>query len=654
MRSLTFTALAVFLGLEIAAGQPAPPKQPVYYAGPERTFRVEVRAPGIRLGLAGPREFALSPLSEGEKAQLFGSSTRLRTGIHRAVPRVALDLGAWQTASDGTRLWRAALRSPGAVGMRLEFRNFSVGAGNVWIHDGVHSAGPYTGRGPNGDGHFWSGSIAAESVVVEYEPEPGQPADLLPRKPPFEIVNVAHQARAALQATPPSSDGADFCQLDANCYPGWKPAMGMVGLLLFEDGGEQYACSGSLVATRDNSMKPYLLTAGHCINSEASAQSLEVFWDYQTASCGAPPPTTYGTVNSQGADLVAWGTLQGGDYSLLLLKSVPAGVTFAGWDPTDPPMLADVTGIHHPAGSWKRISFGQRTADATVQIGSDIAPASLYLQVQWNNGVTQPGSSGSPLFTSPGVIVGTLTWGVEDPPLTACEIVPNYSGYARFSNTYQNLQSYLEDWPAATVTPAPASLSFSVTNGSAPSPQSVQLTTQSTGQVAFKIRSDASWIGVSSLSGQISATSPAAVKISVDPKQVPQPGQYTGTVTLLAGTAAPQLINVALTVTQPQSNVIVSINPATVTAVDGLWNFQIQLSETAGVATTLTAIKINGADYSSNIAAWFGGNALPPNGNAQATLHAAGIPAGLQFFEFWGTDAASGQQWYRLVSATFQ
>jgi hypothetical protein len=621
-----------------------------------------------------PREFALPSLSESERALLAGPGTRLRTGIHRQVSSDLWRAGAWQTAPDGTPVWRVALRSPGAVAIRMEFRNFQVGAGRVWLHNGAQFAGPYSEGGPYGDGHFWSAAVASMaasgSVILEYEPAAG--SDPPSGDPPFGIANIAHRARGISQSTAPqsttpqsaaaqpadagTSDGADYCQLDPNCYASWQPAMAMVGEMEFEDGGSEYLCSGSLVATRDNSMKPYLLTAGHCINSEAAARTVEVFWTYQTSSCGATPPASNAssTKSTLGADLIDSGTIEQGDYSLLLLKDIPTGVVFSGWDPSDPPMQAALVGIHHPAGSWKRISFGERTGDATVEIGSDTAPGNLYLEIQWDQGRVQPGSSGSPLFSSPGVIVGTLTYGPEDPPLTACEISPSVAGYGRFSNTYQNLQSYFEDWPAATVTPAPASLNFHILNNAAPAAQTVQLTSQTTGQVAFRIRSDAPWIGVSATSGQISAASPAAVKISVDPSQVPQPGQYAGTVTLLAGTAAPQFINVTATVTAPESNVSATVTPAVVTQVNGAWNFQMQLAETAGVATQLTALKINGTDYSGNIGAWFGTTQIAAHGSIQASLAASGVAAGPQYFEFWGIDGASGQTWYRVASTTFR
>ncbi len=661
MRYLTTAFVALTLGGGIAGAQPAPRKEPVHFSGPALAARVEAPPPGLRLGLARPREFALSALSESEKARLAVRGPRLRTGIHRD-PAGLMQVGAWQTASDGTPLWRAALRSSGAAGLRVEFRNFSVGDGKVWLYDGSQIAGPYSGRGPFDDGHFWSASVASESVVLEYQPAGDAGSD-----PPFEVVNLVHQTRrAAAFADPqmpgdPPPDPADFCMLDPNCYPTWKPAMSMVGIVSLLDGGDEYLCSGSLVATRDNSMKPYFLTAGHCVSTEDVARTVEVFWKYQTSSCGgfAPVSRYVGEMSPVGSHLIGAGTIAEGDYSLLLLPSVPADVTFAGWDTGDPEVTASVAGIHHPAGSWKRISFGERAGDVDAQIVDDAgvletAPAALYLQIQYDQGRTQPGSSGSPLFSSPGVVVGTLTWGLESDELSVCEIQPFYSGYGRFSNAYNNLQAYFEDWPAATVTPAPASLNFSVVNKATPAAQTVQLTTGTASKIAFQARPDASWIGVSATGGQISASAPVALKISVDTSKLSLPGQYSGTVSVLAGSAAPQFINVSVTVQTQQSSVLAVVTPAVVVASNGVWSFQMKLAETAGVSTTVTALKIGGTDYSGYITQWFGTNHLAANGTIQASLRASGVNGGPQYFEFWGVDDASGQTWYRVASATFQ
>jgi lysyl endopeptidase len=643
----------------IAGAQTFTRKEPAVYAGTEVASRVAARPPGIRLGLRKANEFALAPLSAAETARLAEPGALIRIGVHRPVPAAALSTGAWETTTEG-RVWRMALRSPGSEGIRVEFRSFSVGNGKVWVHNGSQAAGPYSGRGLFDDGHFWSATVFSETATVEYEPEVGaaEVTDL-----PFEIRSVAHRGKAvsrrALQDVPQasSSDPADYCHLDPSCYADWKPAMSMVAEILFEDSGVEYSCSGSAIATRDDSFKPYLLTAGHCIHSEDSARSLETFWTYQTASCGGPPPASRGSSakSTLGAHLIGSGSLEQGDYSLVLLQNVPAGVTFAGWDMADPPQGAMLTGIHHPKGSWKRISFGDRVGDATASIGGALAPASRYLQVLWNQGRTEPGSSGSPLFSSPGVIVGTLTYGPASPDLTACEISPSIDGYGRFTNAYANLRDYFENLPAAEVKAAGTDLLFTVVNQKPSQTQTVNLTTQSPGQIDFKLRADAPWIQLSAVSGSVSAGAPASVQITVDPSQFDQPDQYTSTVTILSGAAAPRFINVKADVRASESNVQASITPSPVVGSNGQWPFTITLAETGGAATSVTAIKVNGTDYSSLISYWFGTDHIEANGSIQAPLTAAGaFPNGSQFFEFWGTDNASGRTWYRVVSVRFQ
>ena len=662
MRSLGLVALAAALCAALAGAQPFARKEPAVYPGTDRASRVEARPPGIRLGLPKAHEFALGPLSESETARLAEPGTLLKIGIHRPVAPAALSAGAWLTTSEGGRLWRMSLRSPGSEGMRVEFRNFSVGSGKVWIYDGTQVAGPYTGRGLFDNGQFWSATVLSEVVTIEYEPEAGRAETAAP---PFEIATISHRAKATLlqrrllshPQSSPAPDPAASCNLDPNCYPAWQPAMSSVSELLFEDSGAEYFCSGSAVATRDDSFIPYLLTAGHCINNEESARSLETFWTYQTSSCGGPPPASRksSAQSTVGGHLLASGSLGAGDYSLVLLQNVPAGVTFAGWDMGDPGVGSPLTGIHHPKGSWKRISFGERIGDSDQIVEGVLTPGNLYFQINLDNGVVEPGSSGSPLFSSPGVIVGTLTYGPQSPDLTACEITPFVAGYARFSNAYTYLSTYLENLPSAQVLPAQADLQFTVTNQKASSPQTVTLTTLSPGQVTYKLRADAPWIQLSNTTGTLSQSAPAQVQIAVDPSKFDQPEEYSSTVTILSGAAAPQFINVNVNVSASKSNVQASINPNPVVQSGGLWNFTVQLVEMGGAATTVTGLKVNGTDYSSNIAGWFGTNHLDANGEIDAPLSATGrFPAGIQYFEFFGVDDVSGQTWYRTATVRFE
>ena len=109
---------------------------------------------------------------------------------------------------------------------------------------------------------------------------------------------------------------------------------------------------------------------------------------------------------------------------------------------------------------------------------------------------------------------------------------PQVAGYGRFSNTYAHVKDYLENLPAALVLPDRTNLSFTVTNRAGSAGQSVRLTTQSAGQIPYKLRSDASWIQISAPMGNTSANAPSPVTITLDAAQLAQPGQYKGTVTI--------------------------------------------------------------------------------------------------------------------------
>jgi hypothetical protein len=295
-----------------------------------------------------------------------------------------------------------------------------------------------------------------------------------------------------------------------------------------------------------------------------------------------------------------------------------------------------------------------RAADAAVEVEGTTTPAALYLQMAFERGRVEHGSSGSPLFSSPGVLVGSLSYGEVLSDGSVCPIIPQGAGYSRFSNTYQYVKDYLENVPATLVVADRPAISFTLSNRVAPAGQAVRLTTLSTGQVPFKLRADAQWIQLSAANGVSSANTPFPVTMSVDPLQIPQPGTYQGTVTILNGAAAPQFINVTATVKVDQSNVTATVAPSPVVQTGGQWSFQVKLAETAGVATKVTAIKFNGSDYSGSIANWFGSARIPANGSITAPLTGVGrFPAGDEYFEFWGVDD-TGTPWYRVATVTFR
>jgi hypothetical protein len=631
-----------------------------------------------------PRRHGLGALTLNEAARLDPSATPPRTGTHRNLDASAMSQGGWDTAADGGRVWRLELDSPGATGLRVHFEGFDVGAGQVWIHSGTGQAdGPYSGKGIFGDGDFWSGMVRGAAIVVEYQPEGAAAAAM--ESVPFRIGAVSHQARpteaagggeaglrprlgrmtaaasGGLPAPMWSPDGfvdtASGCHLDPHCYPEWGDSYKAVGEIIFETpDGYQGACSGALLATRDNSGTPYFLTANHCINDDSAARSIVAFWHHETGGCGGGAPGDWGPY-TLGATLLFHAAVDQFDAALLLMNGVSDGVVFAGWDPADPEIGSTVAGIHHPRASYKRFSVGVRGADATVAVGDSLAQAADYMQVNWTWGRLEPGSSGSPLFSGPGVVVGTASYSLISTDGTVCDI-PGLSGYGRFSKLYPYVLNYLEN---ALVTAVPSQLTFTGRNGvvAGSSTQTLSLRTQSKNPTTYSVSVDAPWVDLSPISGTVSAAAPGTVAVKINPKLLVRAGSYYARISLASGVGTPQQILVRFNMTIDRSSVAVSVSPNPVPAetagADGApWKFKLRVAESAGVATNITRLRVNGQDYSAQIVPWFGTARLGEFGTLEVELRSRNLLAPTtQYFEVGGADVATGLPWNMTIPVQF-
>jgi hypothetical protein len=86
------------------------------------------------------------------------------------------------------------------------------------------------------------------------------------------------------------------------------------------------------------------------------------------------------------------------DYLLLELRQpAPAGTYFSGMD-ASPLGATAVYAVHHPDGDVKKTSRGRSTGIETIAINTSTQLA-VFNRVNWTLGVTEGGSSGSPLYT---------------------------------------------------------------------------------------------------------------------------------------------------------------------------------------------------------------------------------------------------------------
>ena len=141
-----------------------------------------VRPPSLSLKLPAPAGLPLLPLGAGGPSWLQSQQGPQSVGGHLLLPlgEVSLNVedkavgttveGAWQSTTTG-RFWRVRATSPGADALRVRFRDFDVGMGNVWLHTANGQiVGPYNGKGISDDGDFWSDIVFGESAVIEYQP----------------------------------------------------------------------------------------------------------------------------------------------------------------------------------------------------------------------------------------------------------------------------------------------------------------------------------------------------------------------------------------------------------------------------------------------------------------------------------------------------
>jgi uncharacterized repeat protein (TIGR01451 family) len=377
----------------------------------------------------------------------------------------------------------------GALYTRVHFRSLSLPVGaRVFVYSMKNTDefyGPYEGHGPAADGTFWTPPMAGDGVVIEYF---APKAAAHTAGTPFTVSEVSHVFKDVLHPE------AASCNLEIPAE--WANVAKSVGMLDFVSDGGEALCTGTLLNDQASDQTPYLLTANHCFSTQTEAQSLRVYWNYST---GDSPPA--GTPFTDGASLLVTGTVT--DFTFVRLTgSLPGGLFFSGWDANPVPVSTSITGIHHPQGSHKRISFGTTNSNCTPGLPFQ---CSDFTHVAWNSGVAEEGSSGSGLWSGTAAnpsFVGTLTGGLD-----TCSNPAGGDEYGSFSVTYPSIAAFLSGTDCVQ-TLSPTSQSFTATGGSASfnvtAPSSCNWTASSTARF-ITITAGASSSGSRTVSFSVSA-----------------------------------------------------------------------------------------------------------------------------------------------------
>lgn len=400
------------IGNSLAAPTSAPPAEHRPGVPAKAAVRLALpEAPALRIVLpevSAEERGALRQKNAAARTAGAKAAKRAAVGFARPMPAAAqvLPLAAldWRTTADGDLVARVEVRSPGAGALRLALGvsrpdpdlslRFAGRAGSE-VH-GPYAASAIASAAARLD-RYLTPVLDGDTATVELHLDAGA----LPGDAALVIERVSHlvvgpSGYGTLSPKDASDIGASgSCNIDVACVQpssALQRASQSVGKLLFDDRqGFSYLCTGTLLNDTVTSFTPYVFSAAHCLTEAYEAETTDVFWFFQAQSCGSRQTPPY-VQQTGGAALLArsddW------DWALVRLRGAPpAGAFFAAWRAEPIPTGAIATSLHHPRGDLMKFAQG------TMRGLKFFSDGTTFHEMQWSDGTTEQGSSGSGLIT---------------------------------------------------------------------------------------------------------------------------------------------------------------------------------------------------------------------------------------------------------------
>ena len=391
-------------------------------AAAQDTFRAPRMAAIEAVVLEAPAEKSAAPRIE--------ASGRLRVADVRALPKAApvtqwtpiaggfvARLSATSAAAEGLRVKLVLAGMPGAMEVRVQ------GSGSQRVE--TMTLDPW---------------LAAEA----WTPWTEGPSQLIELFSPVAPAAHAVSIGALLHFTDsPVAKAAASCTIPTACTSGESALDAMIAerkksviKLQYVNGGGGFLCSATLI---DTPRRPsaFVLTANHCIDAVAAANSITAFWFYESTSCADATPAP-GRIQVPGGMQLVFTNFNADATLLLMNQPPPSG---ARYSPVDPALLGaglPVVSISHPRGDSARWATG--TSGAILR--DDERPYDMY-SVNFARGIIEPGSSGSGIFTEANgrlELRGILSQGALDLSCTQPDL---FTLYSRMEVFYPQIAQYI-------------------------------------------------------------------------------------------------------------------------------------------------------------------------------------------------------------------
>lgn len=326
--------------------------------------------------------------------------------------------GEWTVLENQDRIWRIGIKAQDALRLSVVFDEFFLADGAflyLYNADRTDLIGAYTAVENSEKEQLGTWFVKGDKIVIElYEPHE------VIGKSKLHISKIIHAYRFAHhhqgQAQEKNLNDSGDCNYDVNCPIGadWETHRDKnKNSVAFINMNNGYICSGAMINNTAQDYTPYFLTANHCYDgSNPAVWSLRFKWISPDPVCASTDNSTQGPTNMVMSGTSLRANNEATDFCLVELNNIPPtawDLTWAGWDKTD--NFPDfVVGIHHPSGDIMKICRDDSGVIKAVNAGAqtwEITTAGLG----WELGVTEGGSSGSPLFDEDGRIIGQLYGG---------------------------------------------------------------------------------------------------------------------------------------------------------------------------------------------------------------------------------------------------
>lgn len=385
--------------------------------------------PSFALTLTSPPTATMDP-QDNDLLQRQDLATPNPHKIFRFGAELATDLGVgnagqWDALADGSRLWRLRIASPAAFSLNFIFSSYDVPAGaKLWLYNDArtHLLGAYDASNRHENGQFACEPVQGDAVTFEYLVPAGVDAG-----DSLQIGTVVHAYKDILSRLAGAAPGNPYsaagpCEKDVKCpeATGWdKEARATVRTLI--GGG---LCTAALINNARNDGTRYVWSAYHC----GSMNNAVFLFKYEKSACGSGSAPTNNTLSGS----VQLASNSNVDYRLArITPTIPASYNayYMGWNRSASAIPSSTVTIHHPDGDVKKWSKDNH------------APSKSGVQwhiSQWDIGVTEPGSSGCPLFDQNHRFIGQLYGGQA-----TCSFVFN-DYYGRFDQAWNTVKTWLD------------------------------------------------------------------------------------------------------------------------------------------------------------------------------------------------------------------